>query len=160
MVALTTFVGTAAGDTVVIAATLADRCGTGMPAAAAASCSAGVGGAAAILERRFGDDDGPAGAAAAGLVAATGAAGILSIAAKLLGATRVIACDIDLETARVVPFFQGSADAVRSGSFDVVVANINEDVIGDMYPDFERVAKVRILSGFQNESGEWTCVVR
>jgi ribosomal protein L11 methyltransferase len=86
--------------------------------------------------------------------------GILSLAAKLLGAGRVIACDIDLETARVVPFFQGSADAVRSNSFDVVVANINEDVIGEMYPDFERVAKVRILSGFQDASGEWTCVVR
>jgi len=86
--------------------------------------------------------------------------GILSIAAKLLGAGRVVACDIDLETARVVPFFQGSVDAVRSDSFDVVVANISEDVIGEMYPDFERVAKVRILSGFQNEAGEWTCIVR
>ena len=86
--------------------------------------------------------------------------GILSMAAKLLGAGLVVACDIDLETARPVPFFQGSVDAVRSGSFDVVVANISEDVIGDMLPDFERVAKVRILSGFQDESGEWTCVVR
>ncbi len=86
--------------------------------------------------------------------------GILSLAAKMLGASRVIACDIDLETARVVPFFQGSVDAVRSNSFDVVVANISEDVIGVMLPDLERVAKVRILSGFQNEDGEWTCVVR
>ena len=86
--------------------------------------------------------------------------GILSIAAKLLGAGRAIACDIDLETARPVPFFQGSVDAVRSGSFDVVVANISEDVIGDMLPDFERVARVRILSGFQDDAGEWTCVVR
>ncbi|MEO5926911.1 MAG: 50S ribosomal protein L11 methyltransferase [Bryobacteraceae bacterium] len=86
--------------------------------------------------------------------------GILSLAAKMLGATRVVACDIDLETARVVPFFQGSVDAVRSNSFDVVVANISEDVIGVMLPDLERVAKVRILSGFQNDDGEWTCVVR
>jgi ribosomal protein L11 methyltransferase len=85
--------------------------------------------------------------------------GILSIAAKLLGAGRVIACDIDADAARPVPFFQGSVDAVRSGSFDVVVANINEDVIGDMRLDLERVAAVRILSGFQNESGEWTCVI-
>jgi ribosomal protein L11 methylase PrmA len=60
--------------------------------------------------------------------------GILSVAARLLGAGRVIA-------------------------FDVVVANINEDVIGRMLPDFERVAKHRILSGFEDESGEWTCVV-
>ncbi len=86
--------------------------------------------------------------------------GILSIAAKLLGAGRVMACDIDLETARPVPFFQGSVDAVRSASFDVVVANISEDVIGAMLPDFERVARVRILSGFHDEAGEWTCVVR
>jgi ribosomal protein L11 methyltransferase len=86
--------------------------------------------------------------------------GILSIAARLLGASRVVACDVDPEAARPVPFFQGSVDAVRSGSFDVVVANINEDVIGEMLADFERVARVRILSGFENDAGEWTCVVR
>src|SRR6185369_273378 len=54
--------------------------------------------------------------------------GILSVAAKLLGAGRVIACDVDPDAARPVPFFNGSVDAVRSASFDVVVANINEDV--------------------------------
>lgn len=85
--------------------------------------------------------------------------GILSVAAKLLGAGRVVACDIDADAARLVPFFQGSVDAVRSGSFDVVVANINEDVVGEMRPEFERVARVRILSGFQDERGEWCCVV-
>jgi ribosomal protein L11 methyltransferase len=81
--------------------------------------------------------------------------GILSIAAKLLGAGRVVACDIDPEAS--VDFI-GSIDAVRDDSFDVVVANINEDVIGRMRPDFERVAKQRILSGFQNDEGEWTCL--
>lgn len=86
--------------------------------------------------------------------------GILSIAAKMLGAGRVVACDIDGDALRPVPFFQGSIDAVRSNSFDVVVANISEDVIGDMYPDFERVARVRILSGFTDDLGRWTCVVR
>ena len=86
--------------------------------------------------------------------------GILSIAARLLGARRVVACDLDPEAARPVPFFVGSVDAVRSSSFDVVVANISEDVIGFMLPDFERVARVRILSGFQDDRGEWTCVVR
>jgi ribosomal protein L11 methyltransferase len=85
--------------------------------------------------------------------------GILSVAAKLLGAGLVVACDIDAEAARPVPFFQGSVDAVRSGAFDVVVANINEDVMGDLRPEFERVARVRILSGFQDDYGEWTCVV-
>ena len=83
--------------------------------------------------------------------------GILSIAAKLLGASRVIACDIDPEAVtQEVPFFVGSVDAVRDHSFDVVVANINEDVIGKMLPDFKRVATHQILSGFQNTDGEWT----
>jgi ribosomal protein L11 methyltransferase len=85
--------------------------------------------------------------------------GILSHAAKLLGAGRVVACDIDRDAARVASFFVGSVDAVRTAAFDVVVANINEDVIGPMRADFERVARVRILSGFQNDEGEWTCVV-
>jgi ribosomal protein L11 methyltransferase len=84
--------------------------------------------------------------------------GILSIAAKLLGAGRVVACDLDEDAARPVPFFIGSVDAVRSGSFDVVVANINEDVIGALRPEFERVARKRILSGFQDDRGEWSCV--
>ncbi|MGH9591708.1 MAG: 50S ribosomal protein L11 methyltransferase [Bryobacteraceae bacterium] len=85
--------------------------------------------------------------------------GILSLAAKLLGAGHVIACDIDPDAARPVPFFVGSADAVRSGSFDVVVANINEDVMGLLRADLERVARQRILSGFQDDRGEWACVV-
>lgn len=89
--------------------------------------------------------------------------GILSLAAKLLGAVRVVACDLDEGAALPaqsfsVPFFIGSIAAVRSGSFDVVVANINEDVIGDLRPEFERVSGKRILSGFQNDQGEWTCV--
>ena len=85
--------------------------------------------------------------------------GILSIAAKLLGAGRVIACDIDPDALRPVPFFVGSVDAVRSNTFDLVVANINEDVVGSMRADFERVAPKRILSGFQDDDNEWTCVV-
>jgi len=85
--------------------------------------------------------------------------GILSIAAKLLGAGRVVACDIDPDALRPVPFFVGSVDAVRSNTFDLVVANINEDVLGSMRADFERVAPKRILSGFQDDDNEWTCVV-
>ncbi len=80
--------------------------------------------------------------------------GILSIAAKLLGAGRVVACDIDPEAS---VDFVGSVNAVRSNSFDVVVATINEEVIGAMLPDFERVAKHRILSGFQDEDG--ACII-
>jgi ribosomal protein L11 methyltransferase len=85
--------------------------------------------------------------------------GILSIAAKLLGAGRVVACDIDPEAAKIVPFFVGSADAVRTGAFDIVVSNIGEEVLGRLRPDLERVARRRILSGFQDESGEWACVI-
>lgn len=85
--------------------------------------------------------------------------GILSIAAKLLGASRVIACDIDPEAAKPVPFFVGSVDAVKSYSFDVVAANMNEDVISELHPEFKRVARTAILSGFQDERGEWACVV-
>jgi ribosomal protein L11 methyltransferase len=84
--------------------------------------------------------------------------GILSIAAKLLGAGRVVACDIDPDAARPVPFFVGSADAVRSNAFDVVVANINESVIEDLRGEFKRVARQQILSGFQDERGHWTCL--
>jgi ribosomal protein L11 methyltransferase len=89
--------------------------------------------------------------------------GILSLAAKLLGAGLVVACDLDEEAARpalslAVPFFVGSADAVRGGAFDVVLANISEDVIGVLRPELERVARKRILSGFQDERCEWTCV--
>src|SRR3984885_1964750 len=86
--------------------------------------------------------------------------GILSIAAKMLGAATVVACDIDAEAARAAVFFIGSVDAVRSGAFDVVVANISEVVIGDLKAEFERVAPRRILSGFQDARGEWTCVIR
>src|SRR5271154_158591 len=77
--------------------------------------------------------------------------GILSIAAKLLGAGTVIACDIDPDAARPVPFFVGSVDAVRSNSFDVVVANISESVIEDLGDEFTRVARRQILSGFQDD---------
>jgi ribosomal protein L11 methyltransferase len=85
---------------------------------------------------------------------------ILSIAAKLLGAARVVACDIDPEAAtQEVPFFIGSVDAVRDNTFDVVVANINEEVIKTMRNDFERVARRLILSGFQDEEGNWTCIL-
>lgn len=88
--------------------------------------------------------------------------GILSLAAKMLGAVQVVACDIDPdaqpEAERGVPFYIGSVDAVRSGAFDVVVANISDIVIGELKPEFDRVAPRRILSGFQNKMGQWACL--
>jgi ribosomal protein L11 methyltransferase len=88
-----------------------------------------------------------------------GGSGILTIAARLLGAGLVVACDIDPDAARPALFFTGSVDAVRSDAFDVVVANINEDVLGPLRADLERVARVRILSGFRDDRGEWACIV-
>jgi len=91
--------------------------------------------------------------------------GILSRAAKFLGAGFVVACDIDPDAALAealdeIPFFVGSADAVCSGVFDVVLANISEIVLDELWGELQRVAPQRILSGFQNEHGEWTCLVR
>jgi ribosomal protein L11 methyltransferase len=92
--------------------------------------------------------------------------GILSVAAKLLGASVVVACDIDADAATAaplqefaIPFYQGSVDAARTGAFDVVVANISDIVLDELHADFKRVARRRILSGFQDEKGEWACIV-
>jgi ribosomal protein L11 methyltransferase len=94
--------------------------------------------------------------------------GILSRAAKMLGAGKVVACDIDPDASMAealvdsitgnVPFFVGSADAVKTGAFDLIVANISEAVLDELKPELDRVARRRILSGFQDRSGEWTCV--
>jgi ribosomal protein L11 methyltransferase len=83
--------------------------------------------------------------------------GILSDAAKLMGADRVIGCDIDPEAVGIarervtVPMFVGSADAVRSRWADVIVANIDGATLERIGPELERVRKhgsTLILSGF------------
>jgi ribosomal protein L11 methyltransferase len=89
--------------------------------------------------------------------------GILSAAAQLLGAERVIACDIDADAVEIArcrvgaAFFVGTVDAVASETADVIIANINSETIERLRPDFERVRKqegVLILSGFP----EWDAV--
>lgn len=107
--------------------------------------------------------------------------GILTVAAKLLGAGRTIACDRDADAAAAARerlgesiVFAGSADAVRSGAFDIVVANISAPIIDAILPDLHRVARaegVLILSGFENppsidkdiveslERDEWKCLI-
>jgi ribosomal protein L11 methyltransferase len=71
----------------------------------------------------------------------TGSA-ILSIAAVLLGAKGVIACDVDADAVQVardnlrrnhttVPVFVGSIDAVGDGAVGVLLANLTADVIED-----------------------------
>jgi ribosomal protein L11 methyltransferase len=78
--------------------------------------------------------------------------GILAEAARLLGAARVIACDIDPEAVRIARRgFIGSADAVRSVSVDLVVANISPEAVIALAPEFVRVLRVGgtlVASGF------------
>lgn len=105
--------------------------------------------------------------------------GILSVAARLLGARQVISCDIDPEAVAIArerldsAVFVGSADAVRSGFADVVVANISSAAIENLAAESERVRKPEselILSGFPEwdqpggatakrvlRDGEWIC---
>ena len=86
--------------------------------------------------------------------------GILAQAALLLGAGSAFGCDVDnsavgvarANSARdpVVPwFFAGSVHAIRSGSIDVLAANINATANRQLAPEYERVSRGRlILSGF------------
>jgi ribosomal protein L11 methyltransferase len=76
-------------------------------------------------------------------------AGILSIAAALLGARGVAACDVDPAAVEVaaanlrraglgVLLFTGSADAIRSGYADLVVANISAQASIELAPELLR----------------------
>ena len=81
--------------------------------------------------------------------------GILSRAAALLGAGRVIACDIDpvaVELARQPLSFVGTTDAVRGRSMDLVIANISSEAIVALAPELLRVLRpdgVAIAGGFE-----------
>jgi ribosomal protein L11 methyltransferase len=86
--------------------------------------------------------------------------GILSDAARLLGAARVIACDVDLDAVRIarerldLPMFAGSVAAVRTGVADVIVANINSGAAGLLGLEFARAGRpdaLLILSGFTED---------
>ena len=84
--------------------------------------------------------------------------GILAVASKLLGARRVIACDVDHVAVEIasragVAVFAGSADAVRSGSCDFIVSNINARAAVDLAPEFLRCLAPGgrlIASGFES----------
>ena len=85
--------------------------------------------------------------------------GILAEAARLLGAGNVYACDTDAVAVEIAgggehpPLrFVGSADAVRSGSADVVVANISPEAIAKLGPDLLRVRRaggILLASGLE-----------
>ncbi len=92
--------------------------------------------------------------------------GILSTAAWLLGASRILACDIDPEATAIaaarlrqehVPalVFTGSVRSVRSGSMDVLLANLNAATLVDLAAEIARVRRaggVAILGGFQQHA--------
>ena len=79
--------------------------------------------------------------------------GILARAAALLGAGKVIACDIDPVAVEIAAAgFVGSVDAVASGCADIVVANINPEAIVALAADLLRVRRpggVLLASGIE-----------
>jgi ribosomal protein L11 methyltransferase len=88
--------------------------------------------------------------------------GILAEAARLLGAGKVYACDIDAVAVKIAGqwehppgLFVGSVDAVAPGSADVAIANISAEAIVRLGPDLLRARRaggVLLASGI--ESGE------
>jgi|ERR1035438_1947505 ribosomal protein L11 methyltransferase len=91
--------------------------------------------------------------------------GILAEAARLLGAGRVYACDTDAVAVEIAggweapPLrFVGSADAVASGTMDVVLANISAEAIVRLGPDLLRVRRaggVLLASGMESGEVAW-----
>jgi ribosomal protein L11 methyltransferase len=84
--------------------------------------------------------------------------GILARAAGLLGAGRVVACDIDPVAVEIAGFgFVGSVDAVAAGAADVVLANISPEAIAQLSADLVRARKpggVLLASGFETHEVE------
>jgi ribosomal protein L11 methyltransferase len=107
--------------------------------------------------------------------------GVLAAAAALVGAGRVIGCDVDPEAVRIahervsVPLFVGSSGAIRSHWADVVIANIDAPTIEELAPELARIRKrdSRLIltgfpewnlpEGFQAKKSfnreEWVCLI-
>ncbi len=93
--------------------------------------------------------------------------GILSAAARLLGASRVVGCDVDGDACRVAvrtaelngtPYhvLHGSASAVR-GRFGLVLANILAEILVEIMPDLAArvdAEGVLVCSGVTCEKGD------
>jgi ribosomal protein L11 methyltransferase len=95
--------------------------------------------------------------------------GILAIASRMLGARRVFACDIDPVAVQVADSniarnseteiwtFCGSVDAVGSATVDLLLCNLTEDLIVELFPELDRVLRPRglaIFSGILTEQRE------
>ncbi|MBM3759439.1 MAG: hypothetical protein FJW36_04250 [Acidobacteria bacterium] len=88
--------------------------------------------------------------------------GILSEAAKVLGAASVIACDVEADASRMahdrgIATFQGPSSALPDGRFDILLVNIPGYVHLDLAPEYSRLAKPNatlILSGYYEWQAE------
>lgn len=107
--------------------------------------------------------------------------GILCDAAHLLGASRCIGCDIELESVQVAKtngtraaLFAGSTHSLKDACADVVVANINLSTHLALLNEYRRLTRrVIILSGFQKSEtsrlpfpatgtftdSDWSCLI-
>lgn len=78
--------------------------------------------------------------------------GILSAAARALGASTVWACDVEPAAVALARehahVWQGSANSVRPGAADLVVCNIHLAVMREILPDLLRLSAPLLLSGF------------
>lgn len=79
--------------------------------------------------------------------------GILSRAARLLGAAHVFSCDVDPVTVAIAgEGFIGSVESVRSALADITVANISPEAIIQLAPDLLRSLRpggILLVSGFE-----------
>jgi ribosomal protein L11 methyltransferase len=94
--------------------------------------------------------------------------GILAEAARLLGADPVFGCDLDPAAAAVaranlatsmfaIPVFAGSLRSVRTGTLDVIVANLNFAALQTIRSDAQRALRhggLLIVSGFREEESD------
>jgi ribosomal protein L11 methyltransferase len=87
--------------------------------------------------------------------------GILARAARLLGAARVVACDVDPIAVEIAgEGFIGSVDAAASASADLVLANISPEAITQLATDLLRVRRpggVVLASGFEVHEVDQVC---
>lgn len=93
--------------------------------------------------------------------------GLLAAAAALLGARRVVGCDIDFDALRsaranlesgslAALLFAGSVRAVRAGAFDAVAANINAATHESLAAEYARIRpRTLILSGIAGPQVSW-----